>query len=105
MLQAQIGGNEYQDFERNNIVSTQNILDCLQHNKSAYLVHISSSVIESVANDYYTNTKKQQEQMVLDAGYSSIVLRPTLMYGWFDRKHLGWLSRFMKRIPVFPIPG
>ena len=27
------------------------------------------------------------------------------MFGWFDRKHLGWLSRFMHRVPVFPIPG
>ena len=27
------------------------------------------------------------------------------MFGWFDRKHLGWLARFMQRAPVFPIPG
>jgi nucleoside-diphosphate-sugar epimerase len=27
------------------------------------------------------------------------------MFGWFDRKHLGWLSRFMKKVPIFPIPG
>ena len=27
------------------------------------------------------------------------------MFGWFDRKHLGWLSRFMEKVPVFPIPG
>jgi nucleoside-diphosphate-sugar epimerase len=27
------------------------------------------------------------------------------MFGWFDPKHLGWLSRFMARSPVFPIPG
>ena len=27
------------------------------------------------------------------------------MFGWFDRKHLGWLSRFMERVPIFPIPG
>jgi nucleoside-diphosphate-sugar epimerase len=27
------------------------------------------------------------------------------MFGWFDRKHLGWLARFMKHSPVFPIPG
>jgi len=27
------------------------------------------------------------------------------MFGWFDRKHFGWLSRFMKRVPIFPIPG
>ena len=35
------------------------------------------------------------------------ILRPTLMFGWFDRKHLGWLARFMQKAPVFPIhvPG
>jgi nucleoside-diphosphate-sugar epimerase len=27
------------------------------------------------------------------------------MFGFFDRKHLGWLSRFMHLVPVFPIPG
>ena len=27
------------------------------------------------------------------------------MFGWFDRKHLGWLSRFMQRVPIFPIPS
>jgi nucleoside-diphosphate-sugar epimerase len=27
------------------------------------------------------------------------------MFGWFDRKHLGWLARFMQRTPVFPVPG
>jgi len=42
---------------------------------------------------------------VLDSGISAPILRPTLMFGWFDRKHLGWLSRFMKKVPIFPIPG
>jgi nucleoside-diphosphate-sugar epimerase len=27
------------------------------------------------------------------------------MFGWFDRKHLGWLARLMQKIPIFPIPG
>jgi nucleoside-diphosphate-sugar epimerase len=27
------------------------------------------------------------------------------MFGWFDPKHLGWLSRFMAKTPLFPIPG
>lgn len=27
------------------------------------------------------------------------------MFGWFDPKHFGWLSRFMKKVPVFPVPG
>jgi nucleoside-diphosphate-sugar epimerase len=81
------------------------ILDEIKRNNIPYTVHISSSVVESVANDYYTDTKKEQERMVLESGIPCIVLRPTLMFGWFDRKHLGWLSRFMKKVPLFPIPG
>jgi nucleoside-diphosphate-sugar epimerase len=106
MLQAQIGGNDYQDFVRNNLDSTRLILDCINRRTSPpYLVHISSSVVESVADDFYTQTKKYQESMVLESGNICPVLRPTLMFGWFDRKHLGWLARFMKKVPVFPIPG
>lgn len=105
MLQAQIGGNDYQEFVRNNVDSTRLILDSVKSSKVPYLVHISSSVVESVADDFYTQTKETQEQMVLDSGIDCPILRPTLMFGWFDRKHLGWLSRFMKKVPFFPIPG
>jgi nucleoside-diphosphate-sugar epimerase len=105
MLQAQIGGNIHNDFVRNNIDSTRLIMEQMKADNVPYLVHISSSVIESVADDFYTNTKKEQERMVLDSGITGPVLRPTLMFGWFDRKHLGWLSRFMQKVPVFPIPG
>lgn len=105
MLQAQIGGNDYQEFVRNNVNATQLILGAIKANQVPYLIHISSSVLESVADDFYTNTKKDQERMVLESGITCPVLRPTLMFGWFDRKHLGWLSRFMKKVPIFPIPG
>jgi nucleoside-diphosphate-sugar epimerase len=105
MLQAQIGGLDYQEFVRNNVDATALILDAIKLNGVPCLVHISSSVVESVADDFYTRTKKDQEKMVLESGVSCPILRPTLMFGWFDRKHLGWLSRFMKKVPVFPIPG
>jgi len=105
MLQAQIGGNDYSEFVRNNVDASRVILDTIKKYKVPQLVHISSSVVESVADDFYTNTKKDQESLVLESGISCPVLRPTLMFGWFDRKHLGWLSRFMKKMPFFPIPG
>jgi nucleoside-diphosphate-sugar epimerase len=105
MLQAQIGGNDYEEFVRNNVTSTQLILDIIKEKQIPSLVHISSSVVESVADDFYTKTKIAQEKMVLESGIACPILRPTLMFGWFDRKHLGWLSRLMKKIPVFPIPG
>lgn len=106
MLQAQIGGINYQDFQHNNVDATRIILDTIKSCPTPpYLVHISSSVVESVADDFYTRSKREQEALVLESGIECPILRPTLMFGWFDRKHLGWLSRFMKKIPVFPIPG
>ena len=106
MLQAQIGAKQEKPFIRNNVISTKNILKVIGECKNTpYLVHISSSVLESVADDFYTNSKKEQEEIVLASGIENVVLRPTLMFGWFDRKHLGWLSRFMQKIPIFPIPG
>jgi nucleoside-diphosphate-sugar epimerase len=105
MLQAQIGGTDLEPFIKNNITSTDRILETIKQYNVPYLVHISSSVVESVADDYYTQTKKEQEKRVLDSGINCVVLRPTLMFGWFDRKHLGWLSRFMQKVPIFPVPG
>jgi len=105
MLQAQITGKNSALFVRNNIESTERVLDAIRRHQVPYLIHISSSVVISVADDDYTKTKKQQEQLVIGSGIKHCVLRPTLMFGWFDPKHLGWLSRFMEWVPVFPIPG
>jgi len=104
-LHAQITGKQPEIFVRNNIDATRVVLDALKRHGVPYLVHISSSVVNSVANDDYTNTKKVQEKLVVESGIQHCVLRPTLMFGWFDPKHLGWLSRFMAKTPVFPIPG
>lgn len=104
-LHAQITGKFTQLFTRNNIEATRHVLGACRKHAIPYLVHISSSVVNSVANDDYTNTKKAQEALVVASGLRHCVLRPTLMFGWFDPKHLGWLSRFMARTPVFPIPG
>ncbi len=105
MLQAQIGGQFYQEFVNNNVRSTSLILDLVKSNNIPYLVHVSSSVVESVADDFYTRSKIEQEKIVIESGIPCPILRPTLMFGWFDRKHLGWLARLMQRIPIFPIPG
>lgn len=105
MLQAQIGGIDPVPFVRNNLTATANILASIQRHAVPYTVHVSSSVVCSVADDDYTRTKREQEQMVAGSGIATVILRPTLMFGWFDRKHLGWLSRFMRKVPVFPIPG
>ncbi len=104
-LHAQIGGLDEVEFIRNNVTATELCLDAMKAGKTRYLVHISSSVVNSMADDFYTRSKTAQEAVVAKTDIAHVILRPTLMFGWFDRKHLGWLKRFMERMPVFPIPG
>jgi len=105
VLHAQITGKHRELFDRNNIAATRRMLDAIKARGARFVVHVSSSVVVSVAEDDYTRTKEAQEKLVRDSGLPHCVLRPTLMFGWFDPKHLGWLSRFMAKTPVFPIPG
>tara|TARA_Y100001968_G_scaffold141817_1_gene129645 strand:+ start:21770 stop:22708 length:939 start_codon:yes stop_codon:yes gene_type:complete len=105
MLQAEIGTTDNKKFELNNVLTTKVILKELKDAEINRIIHISSSVVNSISNDLYTKTKLKQEELVLKAFPEAIVLRPTLMFGWFDRKHLGWLANFMIKSPIFPIPG
>lgn len=103
--QAQIGGLDEAEFTANNVTATERIVEAMRRHGVPYFVHISSSVVNSRADDFYTRSKTAQERYIDTVEIPHVVLRPTLMFGWFDRKHLGWLRRFMDRTPVFPIPG
>ena len=103
--QAQIGGLNPLEFEANNVTATRQILSAVDANRVPYFVGISSSVVNSRADDLYTRSKSAQERLFEASTVPHVILRPTLMFGWFDRKHLGWLRRFMDRTPLFPIPG
>lgn len=102
---AQIGGLHLEEFIRNNVRASERLIEAAVRCKVGYAINISSSVVNSMAIDFYTETKKAQEALNLASGIKQVVLRPTLLFGWFDRKHIGWLARFMQRVPVFPIPG
>lgn len=102
---AQISSLNESDFIENNIVATENVINICKSKNIKHIIHISSSVINSKADDFYTQTKTKQENLVKESKINFTILRPTLMFGWFDRKHLGWLSKFLKKSPIFPIPG
>jgi nucleoside-diphosphate-sugar epimerase len=102
---AQIGGLRRKEFVRNNVQGTERLIDAAVHCKVAYAINISSSAVNSTTIGAYAETKRAQEALILNSGIRQVVLRPTLMFGWFDRKHVGWLARFMQKSPVFPIPG
>ena len=102
---AQLGGNDAKAFATNSVESTNRLVAAAIAAEVPYLVHVSSSVLNSAAKNPYTESKKAQEAIVLSSGIPCTVLRPSLMFGWFDRKNLGWLARFMARVPFFPVPG
>ena len=66
-LHAQITGKHPADFVRNNVHASARVLDAARAAAVPYLVHISSSVVNSVADDEYTRTKKAQEQLVAES--------------------------------------
>ncbi len=65
---AQIGGVDPKEFVRNNVVATERLLEAAVRYKVPYIVSISSSVVNSMAVDNYTETKKAQETLVAACG-------------------------------------
>src|SRR3954466_10590049 len=55
--QAQIGGLREADYQANNVTATKHVMDAIHRNGLPYFVGISSSVINSAADDFYTRSK------------------------------------------------
>ena len=104
-LHMQAKGSSREVFERNNVMATRRVLEQMTLKGVPHLVHLSSAAVHSKATDHYSTTKAEQEALVRAGTIPHCILRPTLLYGPMDPKHLGWLSRFMRKTPVFPIPG
>ena len=105
VLHAHVTATSAEPYERNTVRATRRLLDRALEVGVGNVIHVSSMIVRSKVEDHYARTKKVQEEMVRTSGLRVCVLRPTLMYGWFDPKHLGWLARFMSRVPMFPVPG
>lgn len=104
-LQAQISSKHSEDFIKNTVRSQEILCEVCKKYKVPYIIHVSSSVVLSVANDDYTRTKREQEEIVKKCGIDYVILRPTLMFGLYDKKHLTFLANFLEQAPIFPVPG
>jgi nucleoside-diphosphate-sugar epimerase len=104
-LQAQIASPKSTPYVKNNIDSVKNVIAACKKYNIKNLIHYSSSVVISVADDHYTNTKRKGEILVKKSKVPHTILRPPLMYGCFDVKHLGFLTQLLEMSPIFPVPG
>jgi nucleoside-diphosphate-sugar epimerase len=104
-MQAQISDPHKEPYILNNIDSVENVTRACEKNKIKHLIHLSSSVVMSVAKDNYSNTKTKGEEIVKKSNAKYTILRPPLMYGAFDIKHMGFLTKLLDKSPIFPVPG
>lgn len=104
-LQAQISDTKKEPYVKNNIESVKNVVESCEKYKVKKIIHVSSSVVISVADDNYTNTKKKGEEIVKKCKVPYIILRPPLMYGPFNTKHLSYIVEKFEKSPVVLMPG
>ncbi|MBI4095613.1 MAG: NAD-dependent epimerase/dehydratase family protein [DPANN group archaeon] len=104
-MAAQISARDSELFYKNSFLATKNAVGTAKKYNVPHIIHISSSVVISKADDDYTKTKRMAEEHVVKSGMPYTILRPSLIYGPFDNKHLGYLSRFLEKSPLFPVPG
>ncbi len=104
-LAAQISAKEYAPFWKNNVETTKELIAAAKKHKVKKIIHFSSAAVLSVRKDWYAETKKESEDIIVKSRISSVILRPSLMFGPEDDKNIGYLINFARKSPIFPIPG
>ncbi|MBK5255043.1 MAG: NAD-dependent epimerase/dehydratase family protein [Vicinamibacteria bacterium] len=104
-LKAQITSADRALHLRNNAEATERVVRACERHGVPHLVYLSSSVVISKANDFYSESKRRGETAVRKSSAPHTILRPPLMFGPGDIKHLGLILGLMTRLPVIPIPG
>lgn len=104
-LKAQITSPSEEEHRRNNEAATSRIVHAAEAARVGHLIHASSTVVLTRSQDFYTSTKRAGEARVRNSTLGHTILRPPLMYGPGDIKHLGLVANLMERLPVVPVPG
>jgi nucleoside-diphosphate-sugar epimerase len=97
-LAAQISSPSYDDFHRNNVISTKNVIEATRAADIDRIIHFSSAAVLSIRKDDYAKSKLEGEEMVKKSGVEYCILQPSLMYGPTDDKNIGYLINFAKKI-------
>ena len=104
-LAAQISSRYEEDFQKNNIRTTEHIIEAAKAAAISRIIFFSSAAVLSVRKDPYADTKLRAEELVKQSGLTYCIIQPSMMYGPTDDKNIGYLINFAQKMPVFPIPG
>ena len=104
-LAAQLSSPDAEPFHRNNVLTTKNIIEAMHIANVQQIIHFSSAAVISLWQDDYARTKAEGEHLIKSSGLDYCILQPSIMYGPTDETNIGFLIKFAKKVPVFPIPG
>jgi nucleoside-diphosphate-sugar epimerase len=94
-----------EEFYESNINITKEIVEASIKNNIKKIISLSTSIATSNSEETYANTKYIAEQIIKESGLNYTVLRPSLVYGKGDKRHIRTLTDFIKKSPFIPIAG
>ena len=104
-LAAEISSKTKRDFIKNNVRATENLIVAAKKARIKKIILFSSAAVTSIRQDWYAQTKKTQEELILASKIPYVILRPSMIYGPGDTKNIGWLIGIIKKLPIIPLPG
>ncbi len=90
-------------FETMHVKVTERVVTAMKTLGVPRLVHVSALGTRPGAEARYHRTKWEAEQLIQVAGLSSVILRPSLIFGGQPPFFL--MLRALARLPVTPVPG
>lgn len=102
-LAALINGRE-KDIFRTNVDGTKNLLSASVKNGVKRFIFISSTEA-LVRESPYGRSKHEGEEVIRSSRINWTIIRPTIVYGPGDNKHIGRLMNLIKYFPIIPMPG
>jgi nucleoside-diphosphate-sugar epimerase len=89
------------DVWKVNLEGTKNLIKACAVNKVKKIIFVSS--FDATLNSEYGRSKLEAEKIVKQSGIDYVILRPTVIYGYNDKRNLGKIFSFVKigYVPVF----
>jgi len=90
-------------YNKINYLGTVNLVNACRKNKVKRIIYLSS--LDAALKTAYGRSKSKAEKIIKRSGIDHVILRPSLIYGEGDNKHLADIARTIKRSPFIPVFG
>lgn len=104
-LASVINSKNKAEFEEINVRGMSNMIDASLCANVKKFIYVSSIDAELVPHSLYGGTKLAAEEKLKESSLSHTILRPTVVYGESDDKHISSLMKFIGHSPLVPIFG